>query len=66
MAIILWAIFVLLAMVQYAPMCKELSKGQAIAVGIILIIFGPTLAAATVAEALLDCFLPEGWDKDDS
>jgi hypothetical protein len=35
-------------------------------VGIILMVGGPFFAIANVLEALLDCFLPEGWDEDGS
>ena len=62
--LILWAALSLLVMIQYAPMCKELSDNDKLIVGIIFIIGGPFFAIANVLEALLDCFLPEGWDED--
>ena len=58
---ILWAVMSLLAMIEYAPLCKDLPEGDRLAVGLIFIIGGPIFAAANVLEALLDCFLPEGW-----
>jgi len=61
---ILWAVMSLLAMIEYAPLCKDLSEGDRLAVGLIFIIGGPIFAAANVLEALLDCFLPEGWSDD--
>ena len=61
---ILWATMSLLVMIQYAPYCKELPTQDMILVGIIFIIGGPFFAIANVLEALLDCFLPEGWDED--
>ena len=61
--IILWAVLSLLAMIQYAPVCKDLSNNDKIIVGIIFLIGGPFFAIANVLEALLDCFLPEGWDE---
>ena len=62
--IILWAAMSLLVMIQYAPACKELSANDKFIVGIIFIIGGPIFTIANVLEALLDCFLPEGWDED--
>ena len=60
----LWTIMSLLVMIQYAPLCKDLPKFDLIAVGIIFLIGGPFFAIANILEALLDCFLPEGWDED--
>ncbi len=62
--LILWATMSLLVMIQYAPYCKDLPAADKMAVGIIFIIGGPFFAIANVLEALLDCFLPEGWDSD--
>jgi 4-hydroxybenzoate polyprenyltransferase len=61
---ILWATMSLLVMIQYAPYCKELPVNDRLIVGLIFIIGGPFFAIANVLEALLDCFLPEGWDED--
>ena len=61
---VLWAVLSLLVMIQYAPACKDLSNNDKFIVGIIFIIGGPFFATANVLEALLDCILPEGWDKD--
>ena len=61
---ILWAVMSLLAMIEYAPLCKDLPEGDRLAVGLIFIIGGPIFAGANVLEALLDCFLPEGWSDD--
>ena len=61
--IILWAVLSLLVMIQYAPACKDLSNNDKMIVGIIFLIGGPFFAIANVLEALLDCFLPEGWDE---
>lgn len=62
--IILWATMSLLVMIQYAPACKDLPKQDIIIVGIIFLIGGPIFTIANVLEALLDCFLPEGWGDD--
>ena len=62
--LVLWAVLSLLVMIQYAPACKELSDNDKLIVGIIFMIGGPFFAIANVLEALLDCFLPEGWDED--
>ena len=62
--IILWAVLSLLVMIQYAPMCKDLSNNDKMTVGIIFLIGGPFFAITNILEALLDCFLPEGWDED--
>lgn len=61
MGIILWGVLSLLAMIQYAPYCKDLNTTESTIVGIIFLIGGPFFAIANVLEALLDCFLPEGW-----
>ena len=58
---VLWSVLSLLAMIEYAPVCKDLPNSDKFAVGIIFIIGGPIFAAANILEALLDCFLPEGW-----
>lgn len=63
-ALILWATTSLLVMIQYAPYCKDLPILDKGAVGIIFIIGGPFFAIANVLEAILDCYLPEGWDDD--
>lgn len=63
---ILWGIMSLLVMIQYAPLCKDLSDGDKFTVGLIFLIGGPFFAIANVLEALLDCYLPEGWDDDGS
>ena len=61
---VLWAVLSLLVMIQYAPACKDLPKQDMIIVGIIFMIGGPIFTIANVLEALLDCFLPEGWGDD--
>lgn len=63
---ILWGIMSLLVMIQYAPLCKDLPDGDKLAVGLIFLVGGPFFAIANVLEALLDCYLPEGWDDDGS
>lgn len=62
--IILWAAMSLLVMIQYAPACKELNNWELFAVGFIFIIGGPIFVLGNILEALLDCFLPEGWSDD--
>ena len=61
---ILWATMALLVIIQYASACKDLSNNDKLIVGIIFMVGGPFFAIANVLEALLDCFLPEGWDED--
>lgn len=61
---VLWAIMSLLTMIEYAPYCKDMPEKDRLAVGVIFIIGGPIFAAANVLEAMLDCFMPEGWDED--
>lgn len=61
---LLWALMSLLVMIEYAPFCKDLPKQDQLIVGIIFIIGGPIFTAANVLEAMLDCFLPEGWSDD--
>ena len=63
---ILWSIMSLIVMIQYAPLCSELSDSDKLAVGIIFIIGGPFFAIVNVLEAMLDCYLPEGWDDNGS
>lgn len=63
---ILWGIMSLLVMIQYAPLCKDLPNGDKLAVGLIFLVGGPFFAIANVLEALLDCYLPEGWDDNGS
>lgn len=61
---ILWTIISLLAMIQYAPACKDLSWQDQLFVGIIFIIGSPILAAASILEAILECILPGGLGDD--
>ena len=61
---ILWAAMSLLVMIEYAPYCKDLKPNEKLIVGIIFIIGGPIFTIANILEAILDCFLPEGWDDD--
>lgn len=63
-AMILWAACSLLVMVQYAPLCKDLTTWDMLVVGIVLIIGGPIFVLGNVLEAILDCYFPEGWDED--
>lgn len=61
---VLWAAMSLLVMIQYAPACKELNTWEMLIVGMIFLIGGPIFTIANVLEAILDCFLPEGWGED--
>ena len=61
---ILWAAMSLLVMIEYAPYCKDLPETDKVIVGLIFIIGGPIFTIANVLEAILDCFLPEGWGGD--
>ena len=61
---ILWAAMSLLVMIQYAPACRDLSTNDKLIVGIIFMIGGPFFAIANILEAILDCYLPEGWGDD--
>ena len=61
--LIFWCICSLLIMIQYAPVCKDLSSRDYLLVGLIFIIGGPFFIAVNVLEALLDMILPEGWDN---
>jgi hypothetical protein len=63
--LILWSILSLLLIVQYRPICSKLPIKDKIVVGIIFIMGGPILAAASIFEAILDIILPEGWNDDD-
>lgn len=65
-AIILWSTMSLLVMIEYAPYCKELNPIDQLIVGIIFLIGGPIFTMANVLEAILDCFLPEGWGDNGS
>lgn len=62
--LILWSVMSLIVMIQYAPLCSELSDSDKFIVGLIFIIGGPFFAIVNVLEAMLDCYLPEGWDDD--
>ena len=53
----------LLVMIDYAPYCKVLKPSEQLIVGIIFIIGGPIFTIANVLEAILNYFLPEGWDE---
>lgn len=61
---ILWSILSLLIMIEYAPYCKDLKLWEMIIVGSVFIIGGPVFALANILEAILNCFLPEGWGDD--
>ena len=63
--LILWSAMSLLVMIEYAPACKDLSTADLIIVGLIFIIGGPIFTIANILEAILDCFLPEGWSDND-
>lgn len=62
--VILWSAMSLLVMIEYAPYCEGLRLYEFIAVGLIFIIGGPIFTIANILEAILDCFLPEGWGED--
>lgn len=61
---ILWITMSLLVMIQYTPYCKDLPTSDKFVVGLIFVVGGPFFAITNILEALLDCFLPEGWDED--
>lgn len=63
--LILWSAMSLLVMIEYAPVCKDLSIVDWLIVGLIFIIGGPIFTIANILEAILDCFLPEGWGDND-
>jgi 4-hydroxybenzoate polyprenyltransferase len=62
---ILWSAMSLLVMIEYAPACKDLGAWEKFVVGLIFLVGGPIFTIANVLEAILDCFLPEGWGEDD-
>ena len=62
--LILWSVMSLIVMIQYAPLCKDLSQSDKLAVGLIFIIGGPFFAIVNILKTMLDCYLPEGWDDD--
>jgi hypothetical protein len=63
--LILWSAMSLLVMIEYAPVCKDLPIAEWLIVGLIFIIGGPIFTIANILEAILDCFLPEGWGDND-
>ena len=63
--LILWSTMSLLVMIEYAPACKDLPTAEWLIVGLIFIIGGPIFTIANILEAILDCFLPEGWGDND-
>lgn len=63
--LILWSAMSLLVMIEYAPACKDLPAARWLIVGLIFIIGGPIFTIANILEAILDCFLPEGWGDND-
>ena len=63
---ILWITLSTLAMIEYAPYCKDLSTKDQLIVCFIFMFGGPFFAISNVLTAILDCILPEGWDDDDS
>lgn len=63
--LILWSAMSLLVMIEYAPACKDLPTTEWLIVGLIFIIGGPIFTIANILEAILDCFLPEGWGDND-
>jgi 4-hydroxybenzoate polyprenyltransferase len=60
---ILWAIFSLLAAIEYAPYCKDLTFSKQMIV-MVICLAGPIFAINNVLSAILDMILPEGWDDD--
>lgn len=55
----------LLLIVEYGPLCKDLSIRDKLIVLFIFILGGPILAAASIFQAILNMILPEGWDDED-
>ena len=55
----------LLLIVEYGPLCKDLSIRDKLIVLFIFILGGPILAAASIFQAILNIILPEGWDDED-
>lgn len=67
MAIILWLILASTMIISYFDVLRELPNddGRKVAALIIFIIFGPIMATNSVACAMLDLILPDGWSDDD-
>lgn len=64
--IILWGITSLLAFMEVAPMMDKIKhEDDKRVVFIIFMLCGPAFAVTTIANAILDKILPEGWDDDD-
>ncbi len=64
--IILWGITSLLAFMEVAPMMDKIkSEDDKRTVFVIFMLCGPAFAITTIANAMLDKILPEGWDDDD-
>ena len=62
--LIFWFILSLLVITQYGPMCKGLNNKDLVIVFIVLLIGGPFFTITTILEAILNYFLPEGWNDD--
>lgn len=61
----LWGITSLLAYMEVADVVKKIKNpDDVILVKILFMICGPAFAITTIANAMLDSILPEGWDDD--
>lgn len=63
---ILWGTMSLFLMIQYAPYCKDLLSYEQFIVGMVFILGAPIFILTDVLKGILDCYLPEGWDEDES
>lgn len=63
--IILWGITSLLAFMEVAPMMDKIkNEDDKRTIFVIFMLCGPAFAVTTIANAMLDKILPEGWDDD--
>ena len=63
--IILWGITSLLAFMEVAPMMDKIkNEDDKRTIFVIFMLCGPAFADTTIANAILDKILPEGWNDD--
>lgn len=63
--IILWALLASHYMIEYAPLCKDISFGARCIVCLVLLIGAPIFSLGNLLETILDCVMPDDWHNDE-
>lgn len=62
---LLWCLLASHYIIEYAPLCQDMTFGERLFVLIILGIGAPLFSTTNLLETLLSCVMPDDWHNDD-